>query len=75
MRWAGRVARVGRRRDAYSVLVQKERCHLEDNGVDGNTILNWIFKESVGRACFIDLAQERDKWRPLVKAVINLQAP
>jgi hypothetical protein len=52
MRWAGHVAGMRNRRDAYRVLVQKERCHLEDNSVDGNTVLNWIFKESDGRACF-----------------------
>jgi len=52
MRWAGRVARVGKRRDAYRVLVQKEGRHLEDNSVDGNTTLNWIFKESVDPAFF-----------------------
>ena len=46
------MAPVGKRRDAYRVLVQKEGCHLEDNSVDGNTILNCIFKESFGRSCF-----------------------
>jgi hypothetical protein len=43
---------MGKKRDAYRVLVQKEGFHLEDNRVDGNTLLNWILKEPVGRACF-----------------------
>ena len=41
MRWAGHVARMGKRRGAYRVLVGnlKERDHLEDRGVDGRLIL------------------------------------
>jgi hypothetical protein len=36
-----RVAREGKRRDAYRVLVQKEGFHLEDNIVDGDIILTF----------------------------------
>jgi hypothetical protein len=48
----GPVAPVGKRRDEYRVLVQKEGCHPEDNSIDGDTVLNWIFKESVDPASF-----------------------
>jgi len=36
MRWAGRVARIGERRNSYRVLVGKPegRRHLEDSDVD-----------------------------------------
>jgi hypothetical protein len=47
MRWAGHVARVGKRRDLYRVLVGnlRERDHLEDPGLDGRIILRWIFRK------------------------------
>jgi hypothetical protein len=40
MRWAAHVAYVGKKRNAYRVLVGKpERSHLEDLSVDGRIIL------------------------------------
>jgi hypothetical protein len=44
MRWAGRVAHKGEMRDVYQLLVGKAKgkCHSEDLGVDGKTILEWI---------------------------------
>jgi hypothetical protein len=53
-----------------------ERDHLEHLGVDGWIILKWIFKKVgwVGTD-WIDLAQDRDRWRALVNAVINLRVP
>jgi hypothetical protein len=41
MRWAGHVARLGKRRGVYRVLMGnlRERVHLEDPGVDGRIIL------------------------------------
>jgi hypothetical protein len=53
-----------------------EPCgHLEDPGVDGRIILSWIFKTLNGDNDWIDLAQDRDRWRTLVNAVINLWVP
>jgi len=52
----------------------RERNHLEDPGVNGRIILRWIFgKWDVGIR--IELAQDRDKWRALVNAVVNLRVP
>jgi hypothetical protein len=73
-RWAGHVARMGERRHAYSVLVGKpERNDLEDPGVDGRIILKWKFKTQDGGMGWIDLALDRDRWRAVVNAVMNLR--
>ena len=54
----------------------RERDHLEDLGVDGRIILRWVFRKWDGGGMdWIDLAQERDRWRALVHAVINLRVP
>jgi len=51
-----------------------ERNHLEERGVDVRIILKSIFKKWDGDMDWIDLAQDRDRWRALVKAVMNLRA-
>jgi hypothetical protein len=52
----------------------KERVHLEVLGADGRGILKWIFQEiEWGGMGLIDLAQGREKWWAVVKAVMNLQ--
>ena len=45
-----------------------KREHLEDPGVDGKTILRWIFRKWDGGVDWIDLAQDRDRWRTLGSA-------
>ena len=75
MRWAGHVARVGERRGVYRVLVGKPegkrplgrpRCIWEDN------IKMDVQEVGCGGMDWIDLAQDRGKWRALVSAVMNL---
>ena len=75
LRWAGHVARMGESRDGYRVLVGKPegRRPLEDRGVDGRIILEWILEKWDGGTDGIDLAQDGDKWRAVVNAVMNLQ--
>jgi hypothetical protein len=47
---------------------------LEDPGVDGRIILKWIFKKwEWGGMDWIDMAQDMDRWRALVNAVMNLR--
>jgi hypothetical protein len=52
-----------------------ERDHLEDAGVDGRIILRRIVMKWDGGIDWIDLAQDRDKWRALVNARTNLRVP
>jgi len=49
---------------------------LEDLGVDGRIILRCIFRKWDGGGMdWIDLTQNRDRWQPLVKALINFRVP
>jgi hypothetical protein len=49
---------------------------LEDPGVDGIIILKWIFERLHGGGIdWNDLAQDRDRCRAFVNAVINLRVP
>jgi len=78
MRWAGHVARMGERRDVYRVLVGKPegkrplgrtRHRWEDN------IKMGLQEMGGGGMDWIELARDRDRWRELVNAVMNLWVP
>jgi hypothetical protein len=75
---AGHVARIGRGKMhiGYWWESQKERDHWEDQGVGGWTILKWI-SEEIGWDVmdWIDLAQDRDRWRALMNTTVNLRVP
>jgi hypothetical protein len=75
MRWAGHVARMGKERGCIGSwwVNQRERDHWEDLHVDG-----WIILGRISRRWDVDwigLAQDRDRWRTLVSAVMNLRVP
>jgi hypothetical protein len=53
----------------------RESDHLEDIGVDGRIILKWIFRKSVRDVDWIGLAQERNRWRAVVNAVMKRRTP
>ena len=54
----------------------REREHLGDLGIDGRLMLRWISRKwDVGGMDWIELAQDRDRWRALVNAVMNLRVP
>jgi hypothetical protein len=62
---------------AYRVLVGKpERIdNLDDLGVDGRVILKWILITWDGNMNWIELAQDRERWRALVNTVMSLGVP
>jgi hypothetical protein len=54
----------------------RERDHFEDPGEGGRITLRWIFRKwEVGGIDWIELVQDRDRWRALVIAVIVLRFP
>jgi len=53
----------------------RERDHVESLGVDWRIILKCIFKNWNGGMDWIDVAQNRDRWRALVNAVMNFRSP
>jgi hypothetical protein len=78
MRWAGHVARMGEKRNAYRVLVGKpegkrplgrsrHRC-LDNIKID-------LLEVGWGDVDWIGVAQDRDKWRALVNEVMNFRVP
>ena len=53
----------------------RERDHFDDLVVGGKIIWKLIFKMWDEGTDWIDLAQDRDRWRALVNAVLKLRVP
>jgi hypothetical protein len=69
MRWAEHVAWIGGETcTGFWWGNLKERDHWGDPGVDGRIIFRWIFRKWYGGMDWIELAQDRDRWRALVNA-------
>jgi len=78
MRWAGHVAGMGEERGVYRVLVAKP----EGRRPLGRPRRRWVDnirmdlqKVGWGYMDWIGLAQDRNRWRTLVSAVMNLRVP
>jgi hypothetical protein len=76
-KWAGHIARVGEKRGEYRILVGRpdgrrplgrHRRRWEDNIKMDLQDVGWGMD-------WIELAQDRDRWRDLVNAVMNLRVP
>jgi hypothetical protein len=53
----------------------RERNHRGDPDIDGRIILRWIFGKWEGLWGWMELAQDRDRWRAIVSTVRNLRVP
>jgi hypothetical protein len=78
MRWAGHVARMREKRNAYRILLGKP----EGRRPLGRPRRRWVDNIQIdlrelrwGGMDWIDLAQDRDQWRALVNTVMNLRVP
>jgi hypothetical protein len=67
----------GEKRGSCRILVGDvtEGNHFRDPSVDVRIILKWIFKQWDGGMDWIELALDRDRWRALVNAVMNIRVP
>ena len=77
MMWAGHVARMGEGRGVHRVLVGKPdgkrplgrpRRRWDDN-------IKMDLQEVEGGGDWMELAQDRDRWRALVNKVMNFRVP
>jgi hypothetical protein len=78
MRWAGQVARMDEKRNAYRLLVGKP----EGKRSLGRPRRRWVDNIRMdlgevgwGDVNWIGLAQDRNRWRAVVNSVLNLRVP
>jgi hypothetical protein len=76
MRWAEYVARMGEDKQVYKVLVRKPegKRHLGRPRRRWEDVIRMDLREiGWGSLQWIQLAQDRDRWRALVNTVMNLR--
>jgi hypothetical protein len=78
MRWAGHVARMGEDRGGHRVLVGKPEgkrpLGRPRHGWEDNIKMD-LQEVGGGRGDWMELAQDRDRWRALVGTVRNIRVP
>ena len=55
--------------------ILRGRDYFGDPGVDWMIILRWSSGSGMDDMDWLDLAQYRDRWRVLIKAIMNLWVP
>jgi len=77
MRWARHVARIGVRKYVYRVLVGKPEQRALGRPMRRCDDNIKMYLQEVGCGCmeWIELAEDRDRWRSIVNVLMNLRVP
>ena len=78
VRWAGHVARMEEGRSAFKTLTGKptgKRPLGRPRRRWENNIRIYLGKRGINAGSWVDSAQDRDCWRPLENAALNLRVP
>jgi hypothetical protein len=76
IRWAGHVECIGERCiEGFWWGNLRGRDHLEDPAIDGKNIKMYLKEMGCGGMDWIEMAQDKDRWRALLNAIMNLRVP
>jgi hypothetical protein len=75
--WTGHVASIerGEVHKGFRWENLRKVDYLEGPGIDWRIILKWILEKWDGDMDWMDLAQDRDRWRAFMDTVMNLWVP
>jgi hypothetical protein len=75
MKWAGHVARIGEKMNAYMILVGKPEGKRPLGRRRRTWVDNNVREISWGGMDWIDLAQDRDRWRAFLNTAMEFRVP